>query len=1066
MKQLFKRGFSVLLCAAVLAGMLLVPSAAAAEKKDPVEPVSMTYINPRYKDVVQEDDLVKPDADDRLKPQTVTPDSVEEFYTDPFSAAEYVVRPAFKARSTTVEVGVALDTGEEAEVQQAMEDVIAATLIHTGVPDEGDYLGWNVAGCYCTADGVYADGIYFWIFTYTVTYYTTAEQEARMNTEVDALLDSLDLDGKDTYTKLKAVYDYICSNVAYDHANLDDESYTLKFTAYAALVNKTAVCQGYSSLLYRLALELGIDARIIRGYGAGTVFYNIIQMDDGLYYIANAAVDAGKSKYSCFLVNRSDHYRDYEYDSDEFHAAYPMSKTDYFYDPDANVYGEGTCGENAVWKLEKGVLTVSGTGDMADYSGAKEQPWYAYRESITSVVVKGSVNRVGAYAFCELKNLNSVVIEEGVTELGTYALRWNYNLSSVTLPSSVTAMGRSVFSSCTNLTSAGPVGSGCDLQFGWTEAIPDYAFESMSGLYSVTLPDTMISVGSRAFQLCSGLKEVDLNEGLQKIGDYAFMESGLESIVLPGSVTLGQQVFVDCWYLKSVTLQEGILTIPAWLFERCSELRSITLPASVKYVDTAPFSRCSNMTSVTFLGDAPEICTDAFMGQRLTVQYPAANTTWKSSVMQDYMGNLTWMPYYNSEVASGWSGDLNWVLTDCGTLIFYGQGNMKNYNSAADRPWNAYAKQIKRVILTEGATKIGNYAFHSMDALTTIVIPETVTTIGDYAFKNCTALDGVDLPSNLSALGESAFYGCTALTAIDIPASLYTVKPYTFKNCTSLANVTFREGNLMKLCDGAFYNTALTQVTFPACLDIIDNYCFKNCAGLASITIPEGDLTQIREAVFYGSAIDSMVVPEGVTKVGPYAFKNCTKLVSVQLPTTLTSVGEASFYACTALKSVEIPDAVTTIGNYAFRRCTALTEVDLGSALMNIGESSFYGCTGLKTLQIPNQVAVIQAYAFKGCTGVTAVTLPDSLTTLGDSAFHTCTGLSSIAIPVNVKTIGEYCFSGSTGINSISFTGNAPSIGTGAFNKLAATASYPGGNATWTADVMQNYGGTITWEAA
>ena len=417
-----------------------------------------------------------------------------------------------------------------------------------------------------------------------------------------------------------------------------------------------------------------------------------------------------------------------------------------------------------------------------------------------------------------------------------------------------------------------------------------------------------------------------------------------------------------------------------------------------------------------------------------------------------------------SIVASGWSDSIEWVLTDDGVLTFSGSGAMKDYTYKSEMPWYKYLDQITSVVIGDGVSRIGDYAFYDM-AIESIQIPRSVTSIGDYAFKNVKKLDHVVLPAGLTKLGESAFYACTSLSSIDIPASLWTIQPYTFKNCTSLASATFHEGNLQKISDGAFYGTALTSVELPDCLSILDEYVFKNCSKLAEVKLGSG-LTQIREAVLYGTAISTIQIPDGVTSIKDYAFKNCTNLISVSLPESLNSVGEAAFYACTKLNSVELPNAVTSIGNYAFRKCTGLTSVSFGSGLTNIGESSFYGCTGLTELVIPAKVITIQSYAFKGCTGVTEVTLPESLTTLGDSAFHTCTGLSAIVIPDKVATIGEYCFSGSIGINSISFTGNAPSIGTGAFNKLAATASYPGANTTWTADVMQNYGGTITWKAA
>ena len=415
-------------------------------------------------------------------------------------------------------------------------------------------------------------------------------------------------------------------------------------------------------------------------------------------------------------------------------------------------------------------------------------------------------------------------------------------------------------------------------------------------------------------------------------------------------------------------------------------------------------------------------------------------------------------------VSSGTCGtNVNWMLSLDGTLTISGEGAMTNFTYKSEMPWYSYIDQITSVIIEEGVTTIGDYAFYGMNELQSITIPETVTAIGAYAFKNAIAINDVTLPNGLIKLGESAFYGCTGLTSIEIPVSLWTIQPYTFKNCTALTTVIFNEGNLQKISDGAFYNTGLTKVKFPDCLSIIDVYAFKNCSSLASIQLGNG-LIEIREAVFYGCPVKKMDLPEGITKVGSYAFKNCTKLVSVELPDTLTSVGEASFYACTSLADITLPDTVTTIGDYAFRKCTGLNSVEYGEALSIIGESSFYGCTGLTELILPVNVEEIKGYAFKGCTGLTSVTLPDFLVTLGESAFYGCTGLDEITIPVNVESIGDYCFSRSTGLKTVTFQGDVPDIGSAAFSKVTATVYYPADNETWTDDVMQNYGGTLTWE--
>lgn len=371
------------------------------------------------------------------------------------------------------------------------------------------------------------------------------------------------------------------------------------------------------------------------------------------------------------------------------------------------------------------------------------------------------------------------------------------------------------------------------------------------------------------------------------------------------------------------------------------------------------------------------------------------------------------------ELAGGSCGAaLTWALSNKGVLTISGTGAMKNFASKTDIPWYAHRNDITTVVIEEGVTSISDHAFYGMPHLKTIDIPETVTSIGLYAFKNCTALDNVVLPAGLSKLGESSFYGCISLPSIEIPASLWSIQPYTFKNCTDLQEVTFQEGNLMKIWDGAFYNTGLTGVVLPDCLEILDTYVFKNCADLAYVNLGDG-ITEIREAAFYGTALPAIELTDNITAIGPYAFKNCLELDTVLMTENLKTIGESAFFGCTGLSWMEFPEGLTTIDGYAFKRCTTLTQV----------------------------------------------TLPSTLTTLGDSAFYTCTAMTELTIPENVQTIGEYCFAGSYNLWKMNFRGDAPAIGSGAFRGLNLTAYYSGSNATWTSDVMQNYGGTVTWKA-
>ena len=425
-------------------------------------------------------------------------------------------------------------------------------------------------------------------------------------------------------------------------------------------------------------------------------------------------------------------------------------------------------------------------------------------------------------------------------------------------------------------------------------------------------------------------------------------------------------------------------------------------------------------------------------------------------------GNITLYAVWEKAIGGTCGKEVTWSLGDDGTLTISGTGEMKNYTYKSEMPWYKYISQIKNVVIKEGVTSIGDYAFYGMTKLTNVTVPKGIISIGAFAFKNCTVLDGVQLPTTLKKLGESAFFGCSSLTEIAIPEGLYTVWGYTFKNCTKLEKVIF-PSTLVKIDEAAFYGcSSLKTLTIPDNVSIIGIYCFKNCTRLSSVQL-SANIQQIREAVFYGTAITELKVPDKVTSIGAYAFKNCTKLKNVTFSKNLTKIDDSAFYACSGLAVLNLPDSLTEIKDYAFRKCTELENVNFSVGLKTVGESSFYGCKKLTELNLPEGVTDIKGYAFKGCIEVTTITLPSTLKTMGESAFYGCTGISKIEIPKNVSTVGAYAFSRCSKLSEVVFKGNAPIIGNYAFAKVTAKVGYPSGNTTWNKEKQQNYGGTLTW---
>ncbi len=282
------------------------------------------YVTPRYADIGCEDDLPLPEA-------AVTAADSASYFTTLDEAAEEM-RTQMEARTETINILYATDSYDSTLARA----IFYAAVEHTGVPTQGDYLLRQYGGWTASISRYSSGGLYYITFSYAMSYYTTAEQEAELTAVLTELMDGMDLENQSDYEKISTIYAYICTHVTYDYANLSDEDYKLKYTAYAALINGTAVCQGYALLFYRMALEAGVDARLISGTGnGGSHAWNIVKIGK-YYYNVDATWDASYysvlGRYNYFLRCDStfdDHTRGDDYSSVDFYAAYPMGSMDY-----------------------------------------------------------------------------------------------------------------------------------------------------------------------------------------------------------------------------------------------------------------------------------------------------------------------------------------------------------------------------------------------------------------------------------------------------------------------------------------------------------------------------------------------------------------------------------------------------------------------------------------------------------------------------------------------------------------------------------------------------------------
>ena len=291
------------------------------------------HINPLYKDVVDQKQLFS------------TLNGALRLYSDtqPQEAgsadeAAVILRKGMENREARIAIRCPADAITPTD--GILDEIVEKAMEETGVPTQGDYIRWTYAGW----SGSYSlesddEGLHY-VFVYDCEYYTTAAQEAELSEKIDSVLQSLDInDESSDYDVICAVYDYICANVSYDYDNLNDSEYLLKYTAYAAMINKTAVCQGYSALMYRMLQQKNIDCRLIPGSNHA---WNIVAID-GVYYNADSTWDAGRDpkNYAYFLCGDSDfagHTRYSEYSTEEFYRLYPMAEKKYVVCP-SHSYG-------------------------------------------------------------------------------------------------------------------------------------------------------------------------------------------------------------------------------------------------------------------------------------------------------------------------------------------------------------------------------------------------------------------------------------------------------------------------------------------------------------------------------------------------------------------------------------------------------------------------------------------------------------------------------------------------------------------------------------------------------
>ena len=495
-----------------------------------------------------------------------------------------------------------------------------------------------------------------------------------------------------------------------------------------------------------------------------------------------------------------------------------------------------------------------------------------------------------------------------VTSVGAYAFYYCNGLASVTIPNSVKSIGEGAFQGC--------------------------------GLTSVTIPDGVTIIGDEAFSYCVGITNVTISKSVINIGYEAFAFCNLEEITLPfvgsrrgnsGSADSlfgyifahypgkTRQYYSDDSYIECIipsSLKKVIVTDETALgygaFYKCKELTSITISDSVTNIGTKAFFGCNGLTSVTIPNSVKSIGEGAFRGCGLT------SVTIPNSVTDIGMGAFCGcsglvqiiMPFVGARRGnSGWSDSLF-------GYIFYG-GELGLFGVHRGPGWSPDP---------------GYYTPYIPSGLRSIVITDE-TVIGCKAFYRCSGLRNLTIPDSVTSIGDEAFYDGNGLMRLTIPDSVTSIGAESFSRCSGLGSVTIPD-SVTSIGAGAFWG----------------------CSGLTSVTIPQCVCDSRLSTVFRScDSIKNVIISEGVTSVADDAFYNCSGLTSVTIPDSVVNIGDNAFKGCNGLSKVTIPNVVcaSTISTVFPSAYQSIREVVLPDSATGLGEGLFSGCRTLSSVTIP-----------------------------------------------------------------------------------------------------------------